>query len=222
MDKILFSENLTKLRKACGYKTQNALATEYNKRFPSSRKGKKEENTSGILGTIKNYENANHPSSPNLDIVLNLCEILGCSIDHLVGKMDCKNHDIQFIQDKTGLSEKAINSLAYTKSIKSKRVLNAINILICNLFEKEHNESKLSFFELFANYLHFSGNNGEYYIDSKGGISPAEPYTTPDGKKHHPPNKLLFYSNQLEQIYIMEIEDELKSIKKNINKAPGT
>ena len=55
MDKILFSERLATRRKECGYNTQYALAEEYNKHFPSSRKNRKEENSgnsSGILGTI--------------------------------------------------------------------------------------------------------------------------------------------------------------------------
>lgn len=38
MDKILFSERLKTRRMECGYKTQYALAKEYNERFPSSRK----------------------------------------------------------------------------------------------------------------------------------------------------------------------------------------
>lgn len=170
--------------------------------------------------TIKNWESGE--TIPDIDTIKKICNILDCSSDYLLGLDECTSKDTQFIQDKTGLSEKAINSLAYTKSIKSKRVLNAINILICNLFEKENEESKLSFFELFANYLHFSGCNSEYYISTNGKISPAEPYEAANGKKYHPTNKLLFYSNQLEQMYIMEIEDELKSIKKNMNKAPDT
>ena len=44
MNKILFSENLKTRRIECGYKTQYALAKEYNQRFPSSRKNRKEEN----------------------------------------------------------------------------------------------------------------------------------------------------------------------------------
>lgn len=154
--------------------------------------------------------------------IKNMCKVLGCSSDYLFGLDECTSKNNQFIHDKTGLSEESINSLAYTKSIKNKRVLNAINILICNIFEEPENKSKLSFFELFANYLHFSRCDSEYYISSNGKISPAKPYTAANGKKYHPTNKLLFYSNQLEQIYIMEIEDELKSIKKNMNKAPGT
>ena len=43
-----------------------------------------------------------------------------------------------------------------------------------------------------------------------------------EGKEFFNPNELRFSANQLEQMYIMEMEDELKSIKKNRNKAPGT
>ncbi len=170
--------------------------------------------------TIKNWESGD--TIPDIDTIKKICTILNCSSDYLLGLEECTSRDNQFIHDKTGLSEKSINSLAYTKSIKSKRVLNAINILICNLFEQPKEESKLSFFELIANYLHFSGCGNEYYVSPKGEISLAEPYTAANGKKYHPTNKLLFYSNQLEQMYIMEIEDELKSIKQNMNKAPDT
>lgn len=114
MDKILFSERLANRRKECGYKTQYALAEEYNRRFPSSRKNRKEENagnSSGILGTIKHYENANYNGSPKLDIVDNLCKILDCDVDFLLGNIECETHDIQFMHDKTGLSKKAIEQL---------------------------------------------------------------------------------------------------------------
>lgn len=120
MDKILFSERLIARRKECGYKTQNALAKEYNKRFSSSRRDKKEENkenTSGILGTIKHYENANYNGSPKLEIVMNLCEILNCDIDYLIGKIDCKTHDTQFIHDRLGLS---YNTIEHITSLNKK------------------------------------------------------------------------------------------------------
>ena len=131
MNKILFSERLVARRKECGYKTQYALAEEYNKRFPSSRKNRKEENSgnsSGILGTIKHYENGNYNGSPKLDIVDNLCKILECNVDYLLGNINCKTHDIQFIQQYTGLSEKAINYL-HDKS-RSKRYVNILNIFL--------------------------------------------------------------------------------------------
>lgn len=114
MNKILFSEKLAARRKECGYSTQYALAKEYNQRFPSSRKNRKEENASnstGILGTIKHYENGNYAGSPKLDIVDNLCKILKCDVDYLLGNIECETHDIQFIHDKTGLSEDAIKRI---------------------------------------------------------------------------------------------------------------
>lgn len=121
MNKFLFSERLSARRKECGYNTQYSLAEEYNRRFPSSRKNRKEENTensSGILGTIKHYENGNYSGSPKLDIVDNLCKILECDVDYLLGNIECKKHDKQFIHDYTGLSEDAIEMLRFWKKDK--------------------------------------------------------------------------------------------------------
>ena len=136
MDKIIFSTRLAERRKECGYKTQYALAKEYNKRFPSTRKSKKEENAenaSGILGTIKNYENANHTGFPRLDIVDNLCTILDCDVDYLLGNIECKKHDIQFTREYTGISESAINQLhKFTTYDQGTVRLAILDYLLCN------------------------------------------------------------------------------------------
>ena len=114
MDKILFSERLREQRKKCGYDTINDLARKYNETFPARRKDRKDENQSdyrGILGTLKNYENPNKKCNPRLDIVDNLCKLLSCNVDYLLGNIGFETHDIQFIHDKTGLSENAIKRI---------------------------------------------------------------------------------------------------------------
>lgn len=114
MDKILFSERLREQRKKCGYDSITDFAKKYNEIFPAQRKDRKDENKGdygGILGTLKNYENPNKDCNPRLDIVDNLCKLLNCDIDYLLGNMECETHDKQFIHDKTGLSEDAINKL---------------------------------------------------------------------------------------------------------------
>lgn len=116
MDNILFSQRLKQLREERGYQTQAALARAYDERFPSSRKGRKPENEGnykGIYGTIKHYENPNWTGSPNLGIVYNLCKLLGCSIDYLLGEIDCHTHDLQYIHSFTGLSEEAVVRLSH-------------------------------------------------------------------------------------------------------------
>ncbi len=47
----------------------------------------------------------------NISDILNLCNTLDCDLDYLFTNMPCKTHDKQFIQDKTGLSEKSIDTL---------------------------------------------------------------------------------------------------------------
>ena len=42
---------------------------------------------------------------------MTLCDFYDCDLDYLTGRIDCKTHDIQFIHEKTGLSEKAIEKL---------------------------------------------------------------------------------------------------------------
>ena len=116
MDKNLFSIRLSDLRKARGFKTQYALAKAYNEKFPPKRRDDTSGNEgdfSGVLGTIKNYENPNKNLSPKLSIVCNLCEILDCDIDYLLGNIDVPRHITQDMMDLTGLSEGACEKLKY-------------------------------------------------------------------------------------------------------------
>lgn len=111
MDKIIFSRRLSGLRKSRGYSSQYALAKAYNENFPPKRRNDtdgNEGNFSGILGTIKNYENENNDSSPKLEIVLNLCKLLGCNIGYLVGDYDELDFPTHKICELTGLSEPAV------------------------------------------------------------------------------------------------------------------
>lgn len=43
--------------------------------------------------------------------MLQLCNALNCDLDYFFTDMNCTTHDLQFIQDKTGLSENAISNL---------------------------------------------------------------------------------------------------------------
>ena len=232
MDKILFSERLVKSRKECGYKTQYALAQEYNRRFPSSRKDKKQENTSGILGTIKNYENANHKGSPNLEIVLNLCEILGCDIDYLIGKIACKTHDTQIVHNKTGLSETAIDSLVQIKSIHdlilghTKKKNDKLDIINLILTDKKNGLS--SFLDILTGFCRFDVSNAEnqmYTVDSNGITYFRGGKTIPEQGFHYNPKQAHFYLEDMESMYYLKIWDAIKELKKEyckLNKAPGT
>lgn len=110
MDKILFSERLVTLRKKRGYDTQYAFAKAYNEKFNPEWRGMAEDG-SGILGTIKNYENANHLGIPKLDIVCNLCELLNCDIDYLTGKIPVETHGKYSVMEQTGFSKSAVEKI---------------------------------------------------------------------------------------------------------------
>ena len=48
---------------------------------------------------------------PKTEFLLYLTELYGVDLDYLTGRIDCKTHDLQFIHDQTGLSEKAIGKI---------------------------------------------------------------------------------------------------------------
>lgn len=111
MDKILFSERLKERRKAVGYTSTKAFAAAYNVRYKN--KMANIDDDSGVLGTLKHYENPNHPGIPRLDIVENICEMLDCDVDYLLGKIDLPKHSYEGMYQLFGLSERVVDQLEY-------------------------------------------------------------------------------------------------------------
>lgn len=65
--------------------------------------------------TVMNWEQGQ--SIPSLDVLMKLANLYHCDLDYLTGRIDCKTHDLQFIHDQTGLSERAIKKLQDLNSI---------------------------------------------------------------------------------------------------------
>ena len=80
-------------RKAAGIKTQEDLS----------------EKADIPLETIRSWEQGR--KTPQLPQLLKLCEIYNCDLDYLVGRIDCRTHEIQDIHAYTGLSEDSIEML---------------------------------------------------------------------------------------------------------------
>lgn len=117
MDKILFSKRLKERRKACGYSSALSFATAYNAKFRNGTSDLAGNNpNSGILGTLKNYENPKHSGMPRLDIVAEICELLDCDIDYLLGNIDQPQHIYQAMYQQCGLTQ---NSTAHLMDIYS-------------------------------------------------------------------------------------------------------
>lgn len=111
MDKILFSNRMKERRKAAGYRSIKALASVYNVRFRNGSASL--EDDSGILGTLKNYENPNYLGVPRLDIVENICELIDCDVDYLLGKIENPKHMYEAMYKEYGISKKSSEQLRY-------------------------------------------------------------------------------------------------------------
>lgn len=87
-----FSDRLQKQRKAKGY-TQEDFCE--------------------IIGisrdTLSKWENGNR--CPNIGQLLNLCEVLECDPDYLLGRIEHTKNNMQIASDVTGLSEDAIKTI---------------------------------------------------------------------------------------------------------------
>lgn len=124
MDKILFSERLKERRKAVGYTSTKAFAAAYNVRYKN--KMANIDDDSGVLGTLKHYENPNHPGIPRLDIVENICEMLDCDVDYLLGKIDLPKHSYEGMYQLFGLSERVVDQLEYWNKLGCSDAMNIV------------------------------------------------------------------------------------------------
>jgi len=59
--------------------------------------------------TVYNWES--EKTQLDYETIRKMCEVLDCSSDYLLGLDECKSKNNQFIHDKTGLSEEAINRI---------------------------------------------------------------------------------------------------------------
>ena len=108
MNKIIFKERLIQIRKQ-KFSSQRAFADRYKEKFGCLRKPRTNEEDYDMFGTIQAWEQGK--SIPSAEAICNICDLLDCDADYLLGRMDERNHDIKEIREYTGLSEEAINVL---------------------------------------------------------------------------------------------------------------
>lgn len=116
MNKILFQKRLREVRIRRGYATQLSLAKAYNKKFNPCAL-----NTSGILGSIKKWESGK--SIPTIEKLDNLCELLSCDVNYLLGKIDCTNYKSTEFKQETGLCEITYDRLKELYKLKKEQKL---------------------------------------------------------------------------------------------------
>ena len=63
------------------------------------------------LNNVKGWENEKKPVYPGTDKLLAMCDLFDCDLDYLTGRISETTHDIHFVSEYTGLSEKAIKKI---------------------------------------------------------------------------------------------------------------
>ena len=229
MDKDLFATRLRKQRKKKGYQTQSQFAKAYNDSFPTKRKDEANGNNdcSGILGTIKNYENPNYiKSMPSIDKVLNMCELLGCDIDYLTGRLDYQTHNVKFISEYTGLTEEAIELLHYFNNSYdvNKRTISFLNLVLSDYERfttpKEDGSIDMTIFHYLDQYVHCKDVKRVVYEDQKIPNS-LEEFKQQEARRYMEENSVLMQSGefQFELVGIRELYrmKKLEDIKKSLD-----
>ena len=98
-----------------------------------------------ILKTVQNWEQG--IAIPPFETIIQLCDLLKCDVDYLIGRIDCQTHDNQFIHDEIGLNEAAINKMRNLhKNNRASSFTDIISILI------EHFNSEYML-DLIAEYI---------------------------------------------------------------------
>ncbi len=107
MNISIFTQRLQECRKR-KYSSQQAFADAYMKRFGMIRQGKKQTDNN-MFGTIQSWEQGK--STPTADVLANICELLDCDADYLLGRINQRTHDITDSYKYTGLSPAALEQL---------------------------------------------------------------------------------------------------------------
>lgn len=71
-----------------------------------------------MFGTIQSWEQGK--STPNAEVLSNICVLLDCDADYLLGRINQRTHDLTASQHYTGLSPEALEQLHEYREILSK------------------------------------------------------------------------------------------------------
>ena len=107
MNITIFSERLRECRKR-KFSSQQEFADAYMNRFGLIRQGKKTTDNN-MFGTIQSWEQGK--SEPTASVLSNICDLLECDADYLLGRINERTHDISDAQKYTGLSSQALEQL---------------------------------------------------------------------------------------------------------------
>lgn len=90
------------------FSSQQAFADAYMEKYGMIRIGKKSTDHN-MFGTVQSQEQGK--STPTAEVLANICDLLGCDADYLLGRIDQRTHDLSVAHKYTGLSVEALEQL---------------------------------------------------------------------------------------------------------------
>lgn len=158
-----FGKRIKKCRKENGINSQEEFAQKIGRH----------------IKTIRNWEQG--ICLPELKDLINICEMLNCSIDYLMGNIDESTHDLHYISVETGLTEQSIKFLQRMwVKYHTKEEVEAFDVLEVQIPGKPQNERETiqydnvltsynefnKFWKKYGNYSSAYRSNPETYMSS--------------------------------------------------------
>lgn len=91
MNKDIFIRRLKECRKR-KYKTQQDFADAYKAAYGTIRDSDRPASESGMFGTVQSWEQGK--TTPTAEVLSNICALLDCDADYLLGRIDERNHTL--------------------------------------------------------------------------------------------------------------------------------
>lgn len=107
MNTTIFIQRLQECRKR-KFSSQQAFADAYMEKYGMIRDIRKTRDHN-MFGTVQSWEQGK--STPSADVLANICDLLDCDADYLLGRIGQRTHDINDAHRYTGLSAEALEQL---------------------------------------------------------------------------------------------------------------
>lgn len=143
MNIVIFTERLQECRRR-KFSSQQAFADAYMERYGMIRKARNDRDNN-MFGTIQSWEQGK--STPTAEVLANICDLLECDADYLLGRIDQRTHDINDAHRYTGLSAQALEQLHEYK--ENLREYPNPEVIV----DMEENWSAHPYFQAYALYL---------------------------------------------------------------------
>lgn len=143
MNRVIFRKRLIECRKR-KFSSQQKFADAYLGKYGTIRQPKSKTDNN-MFGTVQSWEQGK--STPAADVLCNICDLLDCDADYLLGRINQRTHDIDDAHRYTGLSAEALEQLhEYRENLREYPDPKV-------LYDMAENWSSHPYFQAYALYL---------------------------------------------------------------------